>query len=134
MSHSSTESAGLRMDGIPLLDLWDVVIEVLHSSNAKTQTIQNDSADEGRVNELRETAASTSNVKLRKQGNHNVDQLSNLDHVATNANSARSEIQLKIFEDNETVIKMIIKGRSPMMRHVPRTHRVALDRLFDRVH
>ena len=38
VSHSSTESeivsldAGLRMDGIPVLDLWDVVIEVLHSS------------------------------------------------------------------------------------------------------
>ena len=38
LSHSSTDSevislgAGLRMDGIPALDLWDVVIEVLHSS------------------------------------------------------------------------------------------------------
>ena len=30
------------------------------------------------------------------------------------------------FEDNEAVIKMIIKGRSPTMRHVSRTHRVAL--------
>ena len=28
---------------------------------------------------------------------------------------------------------MIIKGRSPTMRHVSRTHRVALDWLFDRV-
>ena len=25
--------AGLRMDGIPALDLWDLVIEVLHSSS-----------------------------------------------------------------------------------------------------
>ena len=31
------------------------------------------------------------------------------------------------FEDNEAVIKMIIEGRSPTMRHVSRTHRVALD-------
>ena len=38
-----------------------------------------------------------------------------------------------LFEDNEAVIKMIIKGRSPAMRHVSRTHRVALDRLFDRI-
>ena len=37
------------------------------------------------------------------------------------------------FEDNEAVIKMIIKGRSPTMRHVSRTHRVALDGLFDRI-
>ena len=35
-------------------------------------------------------------------------------------------------EDNEAVIKMM-KGRSPAMRHVSRTHRVALDWLFDRI-
>ena len=34
---------------------------------------------------------------------------------------------------NEAVIKMIMKGRSPTMRHVCRTHRVALDWLFDRI-
>ena len=38
-----------------------------------------------------------------------------------------------MFEDNEAVIKMIIKGRTPTMRHVSRTHRVALDWLFDRI-
>ena len=37
------------------------------------------------------------------------------------------------FEDNEAVIKMIMKGRSPTMRHVSRTRRVALDWLFDRI-
>ena len=37
------------------------------------------------------------------------------------------------FEDNEAVIKMNVKGRSPTMRHVSRTHRVALDWLFDRI-
>ena len=36
-----------------------------------------------------------------------------------------------IFEDNEAGIKMIIKVRSPTMRHVSRTHRVALDWLMD---
>ena len=40
---------------------------------------------------------------------------------------------LYIFEDNEAVIKMIMKGRSPTMRHVSRTYRVALDWLFDRI-
>ena len=39
---------------------------------------------------------------------------------------------LNVFEDNEAVIKMKIKGRSPTMRHVARTHRVALDWLLDR--
>ena len=37
------------------------------------------------------------------------------------------------FDDNEAVIKVIMKGRSPTMRHVSRTHRVALDWLFDRI-
>ena len=48
-------------------------------------------------------------------------------------NSSRKEALLKIFQDNEAVIKMIIKGRSPTMRHVSRTHRVALGWLFDRI-
>ena len=40
---------------------------------------------------------------------------------------------LYVFDDNEAVIEMKIKGRSPTMRHVSRTHRVALDWLFDRI-
>ena len=40
---------------------------------------------------------------------------------------------LYIFEVYEAVIKIIIKGRSPTVRHVSRTHRVALDWLFDRI-
>ena len=52
--------------------------------------------------------------------------------MTTNAHSFQGETQLYIFEGNEAVIKMIIKGRSQMMRHVSRTHRVALDWLFGR--
>ena len=40
---------------------------------------------------------------------------------------------LYIFEDKEGVIKMIITGRSLTMRHVSRTHKAALDWLFDRI-
>ena len=36
-------------------------------------------------------------------------------------------------KDNEAVMKMMMQGRSPTMRHVSRTHRVALDWLFDRI-
>ena len=38
-----------------------------------------------------------------------------------------------VMEDNDAVIKMTIKGRSPTLRHVARTHRVDLDWLFERV-
>ena len=43
VSHSSREAeiisldAGLRMDGIPALDIWDLVIDVLHSSYNQSQ-------------------------------------------------------------------------------------------------
>ena len=39
VSHSSTESeiislgAGLRLDGIPALDLWDLIVAVLGNTN-----------------------------------------------------------------------------------------------------
>ena len=38
-----------------------------------------------------------------------------------------------IYEDNDAVNKMIIKGRSPSMRHISRTHRVNLECLFDQI-
>ena len=119
-SHSSTESeiisldAGLRMEGLPAIDLWDVVIEVLRSSNS-TKPPTNPAA--GRNHKS----------KPKQKGNRDVDQLSHLDYVTTNANSCQNESQLYILEDNEAVIKLIIEGRSPTMRHVSRTHRVALD-------
>ena len=50
-----------------------------------------------------------------------------------NVQSSRQEALLYVFEDNEAVIKMIIKGWSPTLKHVSRTHRVALDWLFDRI-
>ena len=65
--------------------------------------------------------------------NREVDKLKHLVYVLTNAHSTQCESQLYIFEDNEAVIKMIIKGRSPTIRHVSRIQRVAIDWLFDRI-
>ena len=59
--------------------------------------------------------------------------MENIDSVPSNVQSSRQEALLCVFEDNEAVIKMIINGRSPTMRHVSRTHRVALDWLFGRI-
>ena len=55
--------------------------------------------------------------KPKQKGNRDVDQLTHVDYLTTDANSSQGESQLYIFEDNEAVIKMI-KGRSPTMRHV----------------
>ena len=62
-----------------------------------------------------------------------VNVLDNVDLVPSNVRFSHQEALLYVFEDNEAVIKMIIKGRNPTMRHVSRTHRVALDWLFDRI-
>ena len=63
-----------------------------------------------------------------------INDLDNVDFIPSNVNSSYQEaLLLYVFEDNEAVIKMIMKERSPTMRHVSRTHRVALDWLFDRI-
>ena len=62
-----------------------------------------------------------------------INGLDNVDFISSNVNSPHQEALLYVFEDNEAVSKMIIKGRSPTMRHVSRTHRVALVWLFDRI-
>ena len=69
-----------------------------------------------------ETGAKTQSTPKTKQvSDQNVD-LSHIDRVPSNALLSEKESQLYIFEDNEAGIKMLIKGRSPTMRHVSRTH------------
>ena len=58
---------------------------------------------------------------------HNkINLMKDIDAVPSDVQSARQEALMYVFEDTEAVIKMIVKGRSPTMRHVSRTHRVAL--------
>ena len=136
VSHTSTESeiisldASIRMDGIPALNLWDLVTEVFHSSldQVKKST--------GRVqgNLSRDTPSKKpSHNQTKTPTQHDSLELSNVDYVSSNAKSSQFGAMLYIFEDNEAVIKMIIKGRSPTMRRVSRTHRVVLDWLFYRI-
>ena len=119
--------AGLRMDGIPALDLWDFVIEVFHSS--PNQTIKTKDVREPRGN-----LSATPHSNMRKQipTTHTNHDLTNIDHVPPSGTHSGSSAMLYVCEDIEAVIKMIIKGRSPTMRHVSRTHRAALDWLCDR--
>ena len=64
-------------------------------------------------------------IHKRKQSRRVINDLDNVDFLSSNVNSSGQEALLYVFEDSEAVIKMIMKGRSPTMRH--RTHRVALD-------
>ena len=123
VSHSSTESeiisldTGLRLDGLPALELWDLIVSVL-----------------GNVSRVSDRSGQPDNdVHERHNFKKKIDVMEDIDSVPSNVQSARQEALLYVFEDNAAVIKMIIKGRSPTMRHVFRTHRVALDWLFDRI-
>ena len=118
VSHSSTESevisldAGFRMDGIPALDLWDLVIEVLHSKKTVRRNPWRD-----------ETQSKHTNTKTEMI----LKILCGSRHHKRKTYSLRSHALL---EDNEAVIKIIIEGRILTMRHVSRTDRVAFGRLL----
>ena len=58
--------------------------------------------------------------------------LQNVDYVTPSLPPLRNLARLLVMEDNEEVIKMTCKGRSPNKRHVARTQRVDLDWLFQR--
>ena len=71
--------------------------------------------------------------KTKVPTQHDKFDLNIVDCVLSNAKFSRIGAMLYMFEDNEAVIKVIIKGLSPTMRHVSRTHSVALDWLFDKI-
>ena len=132
-SHNSTESeiisldAGFRMDGFPALDLWDLIVAVLGNTNQSHKERGDPFMNK------REVRSTPHTIRKQKQSQGVINDLDNVFFISSNVNSSHQEASLYVFEDNEAVIKMIIKGRSPTMRHVSRTHRVALDWLFDRI-
>ena len=127
VSHSSTESeiisldAGLRLDGIPALDLWDLIVSVLGN------TTQNHDRKE------KPDVCRDKNHVQGQQSRGMFNVFNNVDLVPSNVQFSYQEALLYVFEDNKAVIKMFIKGRSPTMRHVSRTHRVALHWSFDQI-
>ena len=94
-----------------------MVIHVLHSSPTSIGTVKSDA--------LRLHCATDTSPKLRTKLNSVTLEescLKEIDHVDTNAKLSHHCVWLYILEDNDSVIKIIIKGRSSTMRHVSRTH------------
>ena len=118
VSHSSTESENWTEIGwFACSELWDPIVSVL-----------------GNVSRVSDRSGKPESDDHKHHKSHNkIDVMKDMDAVLLNVQPARQEALLYVFEDNEAVIKMIIKGRSPTMRHVSRTPRVALDWLFDRI-
>ena len=99
---------------MPALELRDLIVSVF-----------------GNISHISDRTGQLVNGKNKSY--NKIDVIQDIDSVPSNVLSASREALLYVFEDNEAVIKMIMKGRSPTMRHVSRTHRVALDWLFDRI-
>ena len=84
VSQSSTESeivsldAGLRMAGLPALHVWDIVIEVLLSTN---NTARQSKLAQGNL-------CGTGNHSPTEKRKREVEQLSHVDHV-TNTHSSQ---------------------------------------------
>ena len=91
VSHSSTESeiissdAGLRINGLPALELWDLIVSVFGSMTQTTERTERPADFSGEINVL-----------------------NNIDCVPSNVQSSHQEALLYVFEDSEAVIKMII--------------------------
>ena len=104
VSHSSTEAeiisldAGVHMDGISALDLWDLVKELFYSS----QNQLNNTKDQVQGNLSRDT---TSNMhthnKTKVPTRHDNFDVNNVDCLPSNPKFSRFGAMLCIFADNE---------------------------------
>ena len=120
VSHSLTESeiisldTGLRLDGLPALELWALIVSVL-----------------GNVSRVSDRSGQPEcDIHKHHKSHKKINVMENIDSVPSNVQSSRQEALLYVFEDNEAVIKMIIKGRSPIHRHQKPTRRHLNQREF----
>ena len=93
---------GLRLDGLPALELWDLIVSVLGNSS--------------RISDR--TGKPLNGEDKHHKSHKKIDVMQDIASVPSNVQSARKEALLYVFEDNEAVIKMIIKGSSPTMRRL----------------
>ena len=140
VSHSSTEAevialdAALRLEGLSALMLWDIVIEVLrpekNHQNKKSLALGDQSQKQPTQGLMRLSQDSSGMVRPQSSVELLVREI---DFVPPSAPLSSGLARLFMFEDNEAVIKICLKGRSPTLRHISRTHRVDLDWLIERI-
>ena len=90
------------MYGIPALTLWDLVIEVFHS-------VLNKKEEPKRELRRNPSAIAKPNMHYFFPIKHTSVIPTNIDHIPSNAKNFDSSAMLYVFEDNEAVLKMIIK-------------------------
>jgi hypothetical protein len=106
---------GLRLDGLPSLTLWDLILNTLDPIGWKPKPFD---------------ARADVNSLLPEE----TQELLNVDFVPCNVAEISERAKLLIMEDNDAVIKMCMKVRAPTMRHVPRTQRIDVDSLLELIH
>ena len=109
----------LRLEGIPSLLLWELIMSVFGSA-------------EGQLPEASQHPTRARRGK-RSALSSLINDFGDLDYVPCTLPKSSGMGKCIIFEDNDAVIKQTVKGRSPNMRHVARTHRVDLDWLWERI-
>ena len=83
---------GLRLDGLPALELWDLIVTVF-----------------GNVSRVSDRSGQPDNdVHKHYKSQRRINVMENIDSVPSNVQSSRQEALLYVFEDKEAVIKMII--------------------------
>ena len=100
---------------------WDMMIEVLHFSK-NTHQAKSDHCRKGKVDDPvprnRARVKSKAPTPTPNRNETVTEKLMSCLMWITSAKPSQFEAPLYICEDNEAVIKMVIKGRSPSIRHV----------------
>ena len=116
VSHSSTESEivaaeqAVRTEGLQALAFWEFVVDLLsdtHGAKKMTET--------------------SGKVELNPYS----ERFDPVRYFASTRRRGPTVTDLIIAEDNQAVIKIVQKARSTALRHLPRTHRIDLQWLFE---
>ena len=90
VGYSSTESeiisldAGLRLDGVPALDLWDLIVVVLDGNTYQSNQERGDPC-------TNLVHAAPHKLPTRKKSHGMIDDLDNVDFISSNVHSSRQE-------------------------------------------
>ena len=87
--------AGLRLDGIPALDLWDLIVAVLGNTNQSNKVRGDLCPNQCEVRSPPHT------IQKRNQSHGMINDLDNVDLVPSNVKFSHQEALLYVFEDNE---------------------------------
>ena len=123
----------IRTEGLQALTLWEHITEVLSAKSFKSATTKpTTSADPaGGMSRFKAKQTEPANIEDILLTLHLDDPRFNPMYYYSCVRRRSSKTNVILAEDNEAVIKIINKSRSIALRHLPRTHRIDVDWLFE---